>query len=250
MKFGCLPDPEYDSELRGSFRYKQDHPYQPYAVDMSGTIDLRDYASSVADQGQTGSCVAQAVVSALELKRNMAGLPHIDLSVSGLYYACRSRMNPRQEHVDEGTYIWLACKTLKDIGIAPDSYWPFDPDRLFTNPGIDYWEKCAVHQISSYKKITSTGTARVLDIKAALLSGNPVVYGLDVGSDWDRYRSGTLGIESKPRGGHATTLLGHNGSEFIGMNSWGPYWGLNGFYRISEEAIAGCFNPWVIYGNF
>src|SRR5574343_112600 len=70
-------------------------------------IDLRPYSSPVQDQGSTGSCVANSLVKALEIKRiiKKGHVAHVDLSRLGLYYNARERMNPSEVKKDSGTYI-------------------------------------------------------------------------------------------------------------------------------------------------
>ena len=100
---GYQPDPP--DEHYWGFETK----LQAHLPEGAGSVDLRPYASPRHNQGQTGSCVAQAVVKALEnLERQKKcqdlGLSpaqlrpqdHQDLSVLALYYLARERMDPPQ----------------------------------------------------------------------------------------------------------------------------------------------------------
>ena len=252
LSFGMKSDPAVDSTARGTDIHKPDYSASRLALSTTtaGTISLKQYASPVVNQGQTGSCVAQAVVSALELKRRVAGKPHLDLSAMGLYFTSRLRMFPRKDKVDEGTYIWLACKCLKDVGIAEESLWPFNHRNLYKNPGLDYWQECAVNQISGFYRIEGKKTAKVENIIKALLSGSPVVFGMKWGKDSSEYKSGVMGIETRPEGNHCTLAIGWDGSSFLCQNSHGNWWGNNGFYRLSPEAMENAINPWIIVEGF
>ena len=54
-----------------------------------GSVDLRQYTSPRHNQYNLGSCVAQSVVKALEIKRikEHGHAKHVDLSVLALYYS-------------------------------------------------------------------------------------------------------------------------------------------------------------------
>lgn len=209
----------------------------------SGTIDLSTYFRGVPhqDQGKTNSCVAQSMVNALELKRVMAGHPHVDLSVLALYFTCRQRMNPKETDQDEGTYIWLAADSIRKLGVAPDAQWGWDLQKLYLNPGWPVFRTGAVHKIQSHFKIQSTGQARVDEIIRALLAGHPVVYGTEIGENWDDYRKGTVisHVNGQVNGRHATVLVGWDGVKAKGKNSWGDdSWGDDGCYYIDTDVLA------------
>ena len=113
---GYRPDPPDDRHWGFETRLRAHLPT------AAGSVDLRPYASPRHNQGQTGSCVAQSVVKALEnlerqkicqdqgLRPEQVGpQQHQDLSVLALYYLCRERMEPPEMAQDSGTFQWLAC---------------------------------------------------------------------------------------------------------------------------------------------
>lgn len=205
-------------------------------------IDLRPFTSPRHNQKQTGSCVAQSVVKALEIKRIMkyGHEAHQDLSVMAVYYLARTLMLPRKTNQDSGTQISLACDVLRRFGVCPEEEWPFEMDRLFRPVSWKAMRKAYQHRIDSFYKIRSTGGDRVLEIQRCLRAGHPVVYGTNVGHNWTRYKAGeVLGpvSDTDRRGRHATCLVGFENGNFIGENSWGEGWGDDGFYLASPELI-------------
>lgn len=210
---------------------------------LGGTtdVDLRPYTSPRQDQGDTGSCVAQAVAKALEIKRIQQGGKgaHIDLSRLAIYWMARNLMFPKETHRDEGTYISLAFDAMRRFGVPPEKDWPWNDSRIFDAPSWSAMRKAYVSKITAFYKIRSTGTDRILMVVEALQAGNPVVFGTDVDSTWMDYRKGqVLKPVTNKLGRHATVLLGWVGGKFIGENSWGTSWGDNGFYLMDPAVVA------------
>ena len=229
----------------------------------NNSSDFRSFSPSQfrQNQVQTSTCVAQSSVRALELKRVMkyyneafqsgktpqdaltdALSKHVDLSRLALYYGARSLMDPPETDKDEGTFISLAADALSRWGICRESAWPFDQQKLFVPPTWMAMRDAYVHKIKTWHKIYTSGNDRVDDVILALAVGNPVVYGTLVDTNWQNYDgSQPLGPSSgKILGQHATVLIGWdpNKNVFIGENSWGTWWGQDGFYEIRPEVIA------------
>src|SRR5262245_22391546 len=100
---GHIPDPDDDRSLNAYWSFEAQ--LRPRLAAGSVEADLRPYASPRHDQKNTGSCVAQATVKALEnlerqklcRERGIApeALPkdaHHNLSVLSLYYLSREQM--------------------------------------------------------------------------------------------------------------------------------------------------------------
>lgn len=220
-----------------------------------GDTDLREYTSPRHNQRTTGSCVAQSLVKALELKRIMQyGYDkHVDLSILCLYYLAREQMGPEKVNEDKGTYISFACHCMREFGVPPEKLWGFDPKKVFKRPPLSVRQEGYVHKIQAHYRIKSRGDDRVKAVRKALQSGNPVVFGTRVGSNWMSYRKGeTLGLPDDNLGGHATVLVGDTHGLFIGENSWGRGWGDDGFYWMDPEVIASGLSRdfWVITGGW
>ena len=259
---GHLPDPDNDTY------WDFEAQLRPHLTLGSGDIDLRPYSSPRHNQGQTGSCVAQAVVKALEnLERQKLchqqgiapkDLPddaHKNLSVLALYYLCREKMQPSRVHEDSGTYISLACDCLRLFGVCTEKTWSFDPSKLYDPPPTMAIREAYDHKISAYYRITNTGNDRVTSIIDALRAQHPVVYGTEVGDNWFNYQAhDVLQLPARSQGGHATHLVGWDNRRgfFIGENSWGKTWGEDGYYLIAPEVIADPSSRdfWVITGSW
>lgn len=231
----------------------------PQAQGGAGCSDLRQFTSPRHNQRNTGSCVAQSLVKALEIKRIMkhGHDEHVDLSVLFVYYLARELRGKKHTQRDNGSFVSHACKVLHKFGVPEEIYWHFDPSRVLKSPSLKSMRKGAVHRIGAYYRINETGAERVEAVKKALYNGHPVVYGTRIDSTWFRYDR-TTGPLTLPKptdlqGGHATCLVGFDGAHFIGENSWGTGWGHDGFYYMNPAVIASStysHDFWVITGGW
>lgn len=238
------------NELVGGFRPEPDNPKHwsfesqlrsKMPQQAPGDVDLRPFTTPRHHQRSTSSCVAQATVKALEIKRvqQHGREAHIDLSRLAVYYLARELMTPPECTKDEGTYVSHAFDVIRRFGVPPEADWPWDPKQLYTPPSWRAMRKAYLHKITAFYKIRSTGQERVQAVIECLRAGNPVVYGTEVGDNWQDYKAGqVLHLPAKSTGRHATVLLGYVGGVFLGENSWGTGWGDDGFYRMAPEVIA------------
>jgi len=237
---GWLPDPankiywKFDKSILSLIESKIQY--------KSGqNVDLRPYSSPRHNQGSTSSCVGNGLIKALEIKRIIqhGHSAHVDLSRSFLYYYARARKNPPMTNEDSGCYIYIACDVMRNIGVCSESLHPFSTKTINKCPSQMAARECRLNRIKSHFKIKSQGNERLDDIIFNLQAGNPVVFGTTVGQDWIDYKGGTLGVETRPIGGHALTVVGHINGLFIIENSWGggSSWGEDGFAYVKPEVL-------------
>jgi C1A family cysteine protease len=235
---GWLPDPAnkiYTAFNKSLFSLKE-----PKIQYKSGQeIDLRPYSSPRHNQGKTSSCTANAAIKALEIKRIIehGHQNHVDLSRLSVYYNSRDRMTPSEVSKDGGTYIALTCDVLRTIGVCRESMHPFSKDNLFKAPSVMAYRESRLNRISGHFKLKHQGNELIDDIIFNLNAGNPVIFGTTVGEDWLNYKGGKnpLKPETKPKGGHAMTVVGFIDGLFIIENSWGGNWGEDGFGYAAPE---------------
>lgn len=205
--------------------------------------DLRPYSSPRHNQRSSNSCAAQTIIKYRELIRIKAYGPeaHVDLSRLACYFLARELMDPPETDRDEGSYITANAEALRRFGTCVESLWAFESAHLLRSPPWRVMQSAYKNKIPGWTIVTSSGSDRVDDVILTLANGLPVAYGRPVGRDWVNY-DGTkpLGVSENPTGKHATLLLGWDPQKgvFLGENSWGAEWGIDGFYEIYPEAIA------------
>lgn len=244
---GWRPDPA------GVPYWKFDRTRFTFTGSTSNDIDLRPYTSPRHNQGSTGSCVAQSTIKALEIKRiyQKGRAAHVDLSVLDVYWGARDLMNPKMTDTDSGTYISLACDVLRRYGVCREVMHPFSTKKLFIPPPVLATREARLNRIYSHFKLTSTGQTLIDDIILNLHAGNPVIFGTRVGDEWQKYPGGNtvIGInETGEGGGHAMVIVGYVGGKFIVENSWGTYWGNDGFAWVDPAVFTHKYTRdiWVI----
>lgn len=183
----------------------------------------------ISDQIDIGSCVCNAACDAVEL---LSGINPVQLSRLDLYWKCRAQLG--EEDMDEGTYPRTAFSQLAKVGVARESLWPYDTKKVFVRPPISALEDAYNHRITGYFRINSTGAAREEEIRHAILTGHPVVFGTEVGEPFCLYDGSNENLvwnyPAHSVGGHAMVIVGfrkrQNGEyDYLIRNSWGLGWG-------------------------
>jgi len=209
---------------------------------VAGVVDLRRFCSPIEQQAQLGSCVGNSVVGGLEFLQIKQGkTPFVDLSRLFVYY--NARLMTQDQDKDNGTYIRLAMGTLSSLGTCSEAKWPYDVTKVFIRPSWSSYREGYANKIDAYYKIDATGADRIETIKAALQAQHPVVFGMIV--DQDYMDVGSDGMVAMPKpvrvnsGGHAQLIVGYNDNtrRFIVRNSWGVYWGDNGYGYVPYDYL-------------
>ncbi|SEP25402.1 C1 family peptidase [Propionispora vibrioides] len=207
---------------------------------LPAKIDLRSNCSPVVDQGELGSCTANAIASGLreywELKSTQS---LITLSRLFLYY--KERELEGQVNEDSGAEIRDGMKVLSQIGVCPETDWPYDIATFKNAPTDKQTTDAAIYKVNEYHRIILFS-----QIKAALAEELPVVIGIKVYDSFESDEVAQTGLVPMPNpgkeqylGGHAVLIVGYDDSSkvFIVRNSWGTSWGDKGY----------CYLPYQYY---
>jgi C1A family cysteine protease len=97
------------------------------------------------------------------------------------------------------------------------------------------WAEAASHKIGSPMTIDNT---RIVEIKSCLASGYPIAFGFNVYPELESDQVAKTGLlpmphhGEQPIGGHEVLMVGYDDATqlFKIRNSWGPGWGLNGYF--------------------
>ena len=114
--------------------------------------------------------------------------------------------------------------------------------------------KDALHYLRHNDAIIESGNRRIVHryakvcsvvaLKQALVANGPCIGGLPV------YNSCTTDFWDKSKGsfegGHAVAIVGYNKDGFIIRNSWGRYYGHDGYSLISYEDFDKFYELWTI----
>jgi C1A family cysteine protease len=214
-----------------------------YDVDVPDAVDLSDRVQIV-DQGQLGSCVANADMQIIHAEME----PGAEFP-SRLWGYQLALAEQGTEGQDVGTNLATCFDAIASHGFPRERHWPYDPAALGQRPSPSAWRlahdqrdvaRVDYHQIS--------GDVIGL-VKAALAAGHLVAFGTRVD---DNFCSNILQPVIEPPmvadtvGGHALTISGYQTTPFGVIyqiaNSWGPGWGNGGFCWFSEDYLTAAYS--------
>lgn len=206
---------------------------------------LREHCQ-IRDQRGSSACFGFALTGAAYARLRHLGVEVSLFSPLGAYAIARQMegIYHGKPLPDDGSYPYLGMRGAARFGLIPESRWPFDADwqsKVSLEVPFDILQIASQVRVANFARIDAVGAARIDVCKAALAKGHPVLLGMQVGSEFERYHKGRgpVGIETGDVGGHATFLVGYeeDGDVFVGCNSWGEAWGDEGFYRVHRSKI-------------
>ena len=226
-KYGWKKDPKDHRD----WQFK--HVLKELETTLPAFVDLRGQLSPVENQENIGSCVANAVVGALEfleLKSLKCWLrwwtKYRDLSRLFVYYNARQADGDVES--DTGTTIRTAVKAVAQLGVCMEKTWPYDTTRWMDRPSDLAYKQAKVSEIKDYYR-ANAGT----EVKQALALDFPVPFGATLFPSFENVGSdGKVPMPSgEPIGGHAMLIVGYDNLKqvYIVRNSWGTDWGDKGY---------------------
>lgn len=206
---------------------------------LPASVDLRTKMSPVVDQGDLGSCTANAIASGLKEYFNLkTGGALIRLSRLFLYYFERELEGTVGE--DSGAELRDGMKVLQKTGVCPEVFWPYVIQIFDRQPNQKAVKRAAPYKINAYRRIKD-----LAELKAALAEDRPVVFGFEVYESFEADEVARTGILPMPDeseqllGGHAVLAVGYDDQKgwVIARNSWGEAWGDRGYFYIPYEVF-------------
>jgi C1A family cysteine protease len=188
----------------------------------------------VYDQGQLGSCTANAIGAAFEFELVKQSLP--DFMPSRLFIYYNERAMEGSVSTDSGAQIRDGIKSVAKQGVCPEPMWPYVIAKFRTKPPKPCYVEALKHRVSLYQRLVPT----LNQLKGCLASGYPFVFGFTVYDSFESPAVAKSGHAPMPApaeaviGGHAVMAVGFDDSKqwFIVRNSWGTTWGMKGYFTL------------------
>jgi C1A family cysteine protease len=227
QRYGWVPDVPDNRDLLFSAPAAVTASLPPHA-------DLRAGCPDVYDQGQLGSCTANAIGGAFEFDQKKQGLT--DFMPSRLFIYYNERTIEGTVDSDSGAMIRDGMKTVNKLGVCPEKDWSYDIAKFRDKPSHHCYQEAATHQALVYRAVLQD----LHQLQGCLASGYPIVFGFSVYESFESREVADSGIVALPKqgeqllGGHAVLAVGYDDSDqtFWVRNSWGIGWGRAGYCKM------------------
>jgi C1A family cysteine protease len=230
-KYGWLRDlPDYRDKYHVPFLNN---------VPLPSRVDMRDNMPPVYDQGQLGSCTANAIAGAIQYDEIRQKQPSKTPSRLFIYY--NERDMEGNVPYDAGAYIRDGIKSINSIGYCDESMWPYILDKFTIKPSNDCYNYAKTHKSVEYKRVCQD----ISHIRSILAQGYPIVFGFTVYSSFESEEVAHTGVvpmptsDDIPIGGHAVLCVGYDDKHewVIVRNSWNSSWGSHGYFFMPYKYI-------------
>jgi C1A family cysteine protease len=217
---------------------QRDHLYAAPVVTaraLAVSADLRAQCPPVYDQGQLGSCTANAIAAAVQFDRMKQKLKP-DFAPSRLFIYYNERVMEGTVATDSGAMIRDGIKSVGAQGDCPESEWPYDIAKFTKKPTAKCYKDAKKYKAVQYQRLVQS----LMQMKGCLASGYPFVLGFTVYESFESEDVAKTGVVPMPAhtekvlGGHAVTAVGYDDAQqrFIVRNSWGTGWGMKGYFKM------------------
>ncbi|TMM08509.1 MAG: peptidase [Actinobacteria bacterium] len=204
------------------------------ATQLPPKVDLRGQCPDVYDQGQLGSCTANAIGAALEFDQMKEKETPFTPSRLFIYYC--ERAIEGTVNSDSGAQIRDGVKAVNNQGAPPETDWAYDITKFADKPPQQAFDDATQHKSILYQRVTQTLPQQ----KGCLAAGYPFVFGFVVYESFEGQEVASTGQAPMPQagekqlGGHAVLAVGYEDDQqrFIVRNSWGSNWGMQGYFTL------------------
>ncbi|MDQ6751421.1 MAG: C1 family peptidase [Actinomycetota bacterium] len=216
----------------------RDHVADASGLSVLEEVDPRADLPDIFDQGQLGSCTANAVAGAVEYDAKLNGSDPGFLSRLWVYYYER-KLEGSPPDQDTGAFGRDGFKVCNTIGVPLEQDWPYDIAKFSQEPSASLADEAHQHMISNYRAVPRNVDA----MKAVLSNRQTIAFGFTVYESFesgDVAKTGVVPMPSRAEkqvGGHEVLLVGYLKDQInygLVRNSWGTGWGLEGY----------CLMPW------
>lgn len=238
-------------------------------------VDLREWCSSIENQGSFNSCTAHAGVALVEFFVKKAYDKDFEASPLFLYKVTRKLIGFED---DSGAFLRDTMKAMVLFGIPPEEHW--NPEDINDEPSAFCYAFAQNYQADEYFRLDTPNTSPcdlLHHIKIHLYLKLPTMFGFRTYTSFDEVSTnGKIPFPSTSEshtGEHAVVAVGYNDhleienwrneKKTVGAllirNSWGKDWGDGGYGWLPYDYVLKGFtsdwwsllcNEWIDTGQF
>lgn len=208
---------------------------------LPASVDLRAQMPPVYNQGQLGSCTANAVAAALDYQRRQQHELLITPSRLFIYY--NERLIEGTVASDAGASIRDSVKSVVKYGAPKEADYTYSAKRFAAKPPPRAYTKAVQFEALTYASVPQS----ISSLKTALAQNHPVIAGITVYDSFesaDTAKTGDIPLPNPSEGvlgGHAILVVGYEdaalGNMWICRNSWGAAWGDKGYFYLPQKYL-------------
>jgi hypothetical protein len=201
------------------------------------------------DQAACGSCTANAIAHYIKM------LDGSDPSRLWIYTMELEKEWPGQPLADNGANAADGCLVINQLGVCPEADFPYvvDPTTHAVTtfgqyPSQQAITDAAAHKYPLFTDVTNGGPSRIQTIQSLINKDQPVLLAFLVYPSFESQAVATSGMMPMPSatdlaqgviGGHEVLCVGYDAQNLHILNSWGPNWGLSGFFHMPIAYLTG-----------
>jgi C1A family cysteine protease len=202
-------------------------------------IDYRPSAPPIVDQGNLGSCTANAIPHGAVLAHALKGTSVAEYPRSRLWLYWNERWMEHAVKQDVGAMPRDGLRILRKVGVPDEQDWPYDVTKFAVHPP-ELLQDAANCKIGSFYRCHG-----MLELKQALVAKHPVVMGFSVPQSFEGPDVAQTGVMPMPApdeptvGGHCVCVDGYDDAQgaLIIANSWSTGWGDQGYFYMPYDFV-------------
>lgn len=192
--------------LRAQPADSRDKVFKSATVQLPSKVDLSQQTLPALDQGQLGSCSANAAAVILRYLLRKEKVADYLPSRLFIYYNTRVNVEHAAAGDDCGAVLRDVAKALATYHDCPEQYWPYDIKKFSVAPSA-----IAVAKANTHKKLTYEAVPQDLNtMKACLAAGFPIQIGIQVFESFESDEVATTGKVPMPDQSKEQCLGGHS----------------------------------------